>query len=143
MVVSIVKRTRRVLLGVFLFLALYFLSMCATKYYDLRLSLSVIAREFFGEKDFRIESQAIDVIGIANYGHWHIVLSDNLNIALIEKRLFDVGFHPITEKKGLKCYYNGELLLRRGSCPFDGPPCWVTICFKDGDKNIFIDITAE
>ncbi|MCB1681936.1 MAG: hypothetical protein H6858_08870 [Rhodospirillales bacterium] len=142
-----IKRAKRVLLGVFLFLVLDILSMCATKYYDLKLTVRVIAREFLGEKNFRIESQSIDVIGISDYGQWHLVLSNNVDLAKIEEKLFKGGFRPPSENKGLKCYYNGDLWLERGSCPAEsrnrGSPCWVTICLKDGDKNVFIDVSAE
>ncbi len=142
--VSEFKRAKRVLLAVFLFFILSILSMCVTKYYDLKLTVREITREFFEEKNFHIESQSMDVIGITNYGHWHLVLTDNVNLTLIEEKLFKSGFRPPTENEGLKCYYNGDLWLERGSCPFDGgSPCWVTICLKDGDKNVFIDVSVE
>lgn len=144
---SEIKRAKRVLLGVFLFLVLDLLSMCAIKYYDLKLTVRVIVREFLGEKNFRIESQSIDVIGISEDGYWHIVLNNNVDLAKIEEKLFNDGFRSPTENKGFKCYYNGDLWLKRGSCPVEsknrGSPCWVTICLKDGVKNVFIDLTAE
>lgn len=138
---------KRVLLGVFLFFIIGVLSTCVTKYYDLKLTLNAITLEFFEEKNFTVQAQTIDVIGIANYGDWHLVLGSNVNLAKIEKKLFSSGFRPPTEDSGLKCYYNGDLWIASGSCPVEsktlGPPCWVTICLKDGDKNVFIHVTAE
>ncbi len=142
---SEIKRAKRVLLGVTLFLVFSTLSACVTKYFDLKLTVRVIAREFLAAKSFRIERQSIDVIGISDHGDWHIVLDDAVNYEATETKLQKNGFRPPTDSTipGFKCFYHGDLWLNRGSCPIGSlSPCWVTICIKDGDRNVFIDISG-
>lgn len=91
--------------------------MCSKKYHDLELTVQVIAREFFGEKKFRIESQSIDVVGISNDGQWHLVLSNNVYLAKTEEKLFKSGFLTPTDRNGLKCYYNGDFGLSAEHVP--------------------------
>ncbi|MBK6897606.1 MAG: hypothetical protein IPH06_13560 [Alphaproteobacteria bacterium] len=146
----------------FLLVAIYIIFSvtlsCIVNYYQLNNSAKALLKEVLKIEDFHTRKAYIHSWFLNPGGRWHVILDEGFDAAKSNlpsaqmkvadpsdvplpdeyiRRLFDVNFD------GYECYSGFDLKLGPESiCSAESPSvCNITICAKQGDKNLFITIS--